>query len=325
MKAIQITAYGDPLQGLGLVDMPEPAAPGPGEVLIGVEYAPVNHNDLLLFGGNFPVHPPLPSVVGNEAVGIVLGVGAGVDNVQVGDRVTPPLYSFTWRERMVIPAAGLFALPADADLQQLAMLRINPPTAALLLSEFVNLHPGDWVVQNCANSGVGRAVIAIAKGRALRTVNFVRRQEQVAEVEAAGGDLVLVDEDGATERVQGLIGDGAVRLALDGISGEATARLINALSQGGALVNYAQMSGDMSAPGDFRPLMRKSIILHNFYQAKKEYVAKIPQILHEAVALIAAGKLQVPVAAVYPLAQVKDAIIHTRKGGKVLLAINGAR
>jgi NADPH:quinone reductase-like Zn-dependent oxidoreductase len=322
---IQITAYGDPLSGLEWVDMPEPAAPGAGEVLIGVEYAPVNHNDLLLFGGKFPVHPPLPSVVGNEGVGIVLAVGSGVDQVKVGDRVTPPLYSFTWRERMVIPAEGLFALPVEVDLQQLAMLRINPPTAALLLSEFVDLQPGDWVVQNCANSGVGRAVIAIAKGRGLRTVNFVRRHEQVAEVQAAGGDIVLVDEGDAPERVQDLVDGGNVRLALDGISGTASARLISALSTGASLVNYAQMSGDMSAPGDFRPLMRKSITLHNFYQAKPGYRSKIPGILQEAVELIRTGKLHVPVSAVYPLAEVKQAIEHTRRGGKVLLDIGGAR
>jgi NADPH:quinone reductase-like Zn-dependent oxidoreductase len=258
-------------------------------------------------------------------VGIVLGVGAGVDNVKVGDRVTPPLYGFTWRERMVIPAADLFALPMDADIQQLAMLRINPPTAALLLSEFVDLKPGDWVVQNCANSGVGRAVIAIAKGRGLRTVNFVRRQEQVAEIEAAGGDIVLVDENDATERVQEMVGDGAVRLALCGISGVATARLVSALSSGGSLVNYAQMSGDMSAPGDLRPLMRKSITLHNFYQNKPAFRVKVPEILREAVELIRSGSLQVPVAKVYPLAAFKDAIVHTQKGDKVLLEINGAR
>lgn len=324
MKAIQINAYGDPLEGLELVDIAEPPPPGLDEVLIGVEFAPVNHNDLLLFGGKFPVHPPLPSVVGNEGVGIVLGVGAGVESVKVGDRVTPPLYSFTWRERMVIPAADLFALPVDADIQQLAMLRINPPTAALLLSEFVDLKPGDWVVQNCANSGVGRAVIAIAKGRGLRTVNFVRRQEQVAEVEAAGGDIVLVDENDATEQVQEMVGDGVVRLALCGISGVATARLVSALSVGGSLVNYAQMSGDMSAPGDLRPLMRKSITMHNFYQNKPAFRVKVPEILREAVELIRSGSLQVPVAKVYPLADFKDAIAHTQKGGKVLLQINGA-
>jgi len=66
-------------------------------------------------------------------------------------------------------------LPPDADPQQLAMLAINPPTAALLLSEYVTLKPGEWVVQNAANSGVGRWVIAFAKTRSLKTVNIVRR------------------------------------------------------------------------------------------------------------------------------------------------------
>jgi D-arabinose 1-dehydrogenase-like Zn-dependent alcohol dehydrogenase len=114
-----------------------------------------------------------------KAVGRVLDVGPGVQNVKLGDRVLAPLSSFTWRERMVISADGLFALPPDADPRQLAMLAINPPTAALLLSEYVNLKPGEWVVQNAANSGVGRWVIAFAKRRGLKTVNIVRRPELV--------------------------------------------------------------------------------------------------------------------------------------------------
>ncbi|TPW00381.1 MAG: hypothetical protein USCAAHI_00173 [Beijerinckiaceae bacterium] len=59
-------------------------------------------------------------------------------------------------------------------------MAINPPTAALLLSEYVDLKPGEWVVQNAANSGVGRWVIAFAKTRGLKTVNIVRRPELVA-------------------------------------------------------------------------------------------------------------------------------------------------
>ena len=321
MKAIQITSYGDPFEVLDIIDLPEPHPPGAGEVLIAIEYAPVNHNDLLLIGGNFPVHPDLPSVVGNEAVATVLSTGPAVDNVKRGDRVIPPLYSLTWRERMVIPAAGLVPLPEDVDLQQLAMLRINPPTAALLLSEFVDLTPGDWVVQNCANSGVGLAVIAFAKQRGIKTINFVRRQEQVESIRAAGGDIVLTDDDSSFETAIKIIGNEHVRLALDGISGSAPARLATLLSSNGVLVNYAQMSGEMSAPGDLRPLMRKGITLHNFYQARKEYLSKIPNILLEATALISAGKLQVPVAAVYPMTAIHEAIAHTLKGGKVLIAM----
>jgi NADPH:quinone reductase-like Zn-dependent oxidoreductase len=165
MRTVQLTAYGDPIEVLKLVETPEPEAPGPNQVLIGVEFSPVNQSDLLLARGIYAHRPALPTVIGNEGVGRVLDVGPGVDNIKIGDRVVAPLSSFTWRERMVVPARGLFALPPGADPQQLSMLAINPPTSALLLSEYVDLKPGEWVVQNAANSGVGRWVIAFAKTR----------------------------------------------------------------------------------------------------------------------------------------------------------------
>src|SRR5882724_11408421 len=200
MRALQIRSVGVPKEVLELVDLPEPPAPGSGQVLIGVEHAPINMNDLYLIEGAYPIRPSLPSFVGNEGLGRVLAVGRGVDHLKVGDRVLVPLKVGSWRERLVAPAAGLFALPT-ADPQQLAMLGINPPTAALLLGES-DLRHGDWVVQNAANSGVGRSLIAIAKARGIRTINFVRRPELIPELEAIGGDLVAVDEDGALDRIR---------------------------------------------------------------------------------------------------------------------------
>src|SRR5207247_1561074 len=111
MRAVQIRTFGEPGIVLELADLPEPPAPAAGEVLIGVEHAPINMNDLHLIQGVYPVRPSLPSVVGNEGVGRVLAIGRGVDHLKVGDRVLVPLYSFSWRERLVAPAAGLFALP----------------------------------------------------------------------------------------------------------------------------------------------------------------------------------------------------------------------
>src|SRR5579863_8513759 len=175
MRAVQLTAYGDPLEGLKYVDIPAPEAPGRNEALIGVEFSPLNESDLLLARGIYGTRPALPTVIGDEGVGRVLAVGPGVENLKLGDRVLPPLSSFTWRAQMIVPANGLFPLPPDADPQQLAMLAINPPTAALLLGEYVDLKPGDWVVQNAANSAVGRWVIAFAKIRSLKTANIVRR------------------------------------------------------------------------------------------------------------------------------------------------------
>ena len=128
MRAVQIRTFGEPGIVLELADLPEPPAPAAGQVLIGVEHAPINMNDLYLIQGVYPVRPSLPSVVGNEGVGRVLAIGRGVDHLKVGDRVLVPLYSGSWLERLVASAAGLFALP-EADPCQLAMLGINPPTA----------------------------------------------------------------------------------------------------------------------------------------------------------------------------------------------------
>src|ERR1700758_3020401 len=243
MRAVQLTAYGNPVEGLKYVDIPGPDDPGPNQVLIGVEFCPINPSDLLLAKGMYALRPALPSVIGNEGVGRVLNVGPGVRNVKVGDRVPAPLASFTWRERMVISADGLFALPADADPRQLAMLAINPPTAALLLSEYVNLKPGEWVVQNAANSGVGRWVIAFAKKRGLRTVNIIRRAELVPDLQAAGGDVVVVDGPDVTQEIKKAVGSGRIRLALDGVSGPSTGVLASVLAPGGTLVAYSAMSG----------------------------------------------------------------------------------
>src|SRR6202045_3482069 len=126
MRAVQLTSCGDPVDGLQYVDIPEPDAPGHNQVLISVEFSPINPNDLRVAQGIYAFRPPLPAVVGNEGVGRVLAVGPGVESAKVGDRVLAPPSRFTWRERMVIPAGGLSALPLDTDPRQLAMLAINP-------------------------------------------------------------------------------------------------------------------------------------------------------------------------------------------------------
>ena len=72
MRAVQLTAYGNPVEALKYVDIPAPEAPGPNQVLIGVEVSPINPSDLLLANGLYALRPALPTVIGNEAVGRVL-------------------------------------------------------------------------------------------------------------------------------------------------------------------------------------------------------------------------------------------------------------
>ena len=131
MRAIQIDQFGDPAQVLRAVDIEEPPPPGPHEVLLSVEVSPLNKHDLLVVTGML-ARPPLPHIPGAEGVARVLATGAEVDGLQVGDLVVLPLYAGAWRERLVVPADGLFALPADGDIEQYSMLGSNPPTAGLM-------------------------------------------------------------------------------------------------------------------------------------------------------------------------------------------------
>jgi NADPH:quinone reductase-like Zn-dependent oxidoreductase len=319
MKAVQIKSYGDPLEVLEVVDVPEPKAPVVNEALIGIELATLNKHDLLFIGNALGSGPALPTIVGNEGFGRVLAVGRGVENVKVGDRVLAPPLSQTWREKMIVPASSLFPLP-DGDPQQLSMLSGNPPTAALILSEYTQLKPGDWVVQNSANSGVGRSLIAIAKARGLRTINFVRRQELLEELKAAGGDIVLLEKPGAVEEALGLAGDGSVRLGVDAIGGVATATLVQVLSPGGVLVVYAAASGEPMSVNALQ-LIFKQLQVQGFFLGFFDYEKKVLPAMRAAAPLVASGALHVPVAAIYPLSRIREAVAHLLRGGKILLEI----
>ena len=70
MKGIVLTAYGDPAMGLEFRELPEPAGLGAGQVMVAVEYAPINFSDILVARGMYPLHPDLPSVIGNEGMGL---------------------------------------------------------------------------------------------------------------------------------------------------------------------------------------------------------------------------------------------------------------
>src|SRR6201982_160080 len=163
MKAIHLTAYGNPAQNLRMVEISEPNAPSAGEALVRMEYAPINDSDLLLANGIYLLRPKLPSVIGGEGAGIVEAVGPGVTSAKVGDRVTIPFGTFTWSEKVLAPAQGLFVVPPSIDARTASMLNINPTTAVLLLSEFVKLKPKDWIAINAANSQVARCMIGIAR------------------------------------------------------------------------------------------------------------------------------------------------------------------
>src|SRR5258708_36388808 len=227
MQAIQLTKYGKREEGLSLVEIAEPGDHEPDQILIRVEYAPINDSDLLVASGLYAVKTKLPSIIGNEGAGKVLAVGDAVQNVKAGDRVVIPRGVFAWAQKVLAPAQEAIVLPPEIDPQQAAMLSMNPPAAALLLEEFVALKAGDWIVQNAANSAVGRAVIIFAKQKGVRTINIVRRSELIHELQEIGADVVLLAGPNTAAQANRATGGALVRLALDGVGRDATETLLD--------------------------------------------------------------------------------------------------
>ncbi|HWW00106.1 MAG TPA: zinc-dependent alcohol dehydrogenase family protein [Candidatus Acidoferrum sp.] len=321
MKAIHLTAYGNPAQNLKMVEGSEPNAPFAGEALVRMEYAPIAYSDLLLANGAYLLKPNLPCVIGGEGAGIVEAIGSGVTSVKVGDRVTIPFGTFTWSEKVLAPAQGLFVVPPSVDARTASMLNINPTTAVLLLSEFVKLKSKDWIVLNAANSQIARCLIAIAKSRGLHIAGIVRRSELIPEIETLGVDFVGVESPELTKQIQIATGGRPISLGLDAVGGPATARMASVLSTGAHLVIYAWLSGlPIHVPqGD---LIVKRLNIHGFWMYYEEYLPKIRVALTEAAKVVASGELTLPITATYKPSQIKEAIEHSQRGGRVLLDFN---
>lgn len=322
MKAARFAAFGAPLEVIQVVDE-DPGPLAPGEALVEVLATPINPSDIMTLTGMYGVLPKLPATPGNEGVGRVVRV-EGEGPVKAGDTVFLPLGAGTWRTHLKTQARRLLPVPAGADPRQMAMLSINPPTADLLLREIVKLERGEWVLQNAANSAVGRYLISLARLEGLKTINVVRRSDVAQELKALGADVVLEDGDDLPKRVREVTGGAPVRLAIDAVGGDATMRLGEAVSPGATVVNYGAMS--LKAPR-LTPtaLIFKNVTLRGFWlvqwlnQASRE--AQV-ELMSRMAKLVADGTLYAPVDATYPLEKIHEALTRAMEGGrqgKVLL------
>jgi NADPH:quinone reductase-like Zn-dependent oxidoreductase len=328
MKQVQFAAFGLPSQVgrcVEVVDVGEPAA---NEIVFEILAFPINPADLSFMTGRYASQPPLPATPGAESIGRVVKVGSGVSDLKPGDRIISLLRE-NWTQRRRIPADQAIKVRADIALAQAAMLRINPPTALLLLEDIVDLQPGDWIVQNGANSAVGKILIGLARERGIRTVNVVRRRELVAPLKALGGDAVVVD-DGTdlAGRVRTAANGEPVRLAIDCVGGQATRKLVDAVCDGGTVCVYGGLAGeDSAAPTHalvFRGVTVTGFMLGRFLMKRNR--AQITAIYDLLAQRIADGRINVPVEKIYPIEDIAQALKHSEdygRDGKILVAPNG--
>jgi mitochondrial enoyl-[acyl-carrier protein] reductase / trans-2-enoyl-CoA reductase len=332
MKQAILERYGPPEDGVRCVEAPDVGAPAAGEVVFDVLAFPINPADLSMCRGTYRLRPTLPATPGAECVGRVNAVGAGLTHVGVGDLVIN-LQRENWAQRRRVKGDDVIAIPGGIDVRQGAMLRINPPTALLLLSDIVALKPGDWIIQNVANSAVGRLVIRLARARGVRTMNVVRRESLFAELRALGADACVVDGPDLADTVRAQTGGASIRLGLDAVSGRATARLSSCVGEGGVICNYGSMSGE-------DPVMARSALtgsgqtLVGFILGRglaSRSLAQIRAIYADLAEQVLKGVLSAPVEKVYPIEEIKAALAHAQqgeRGGKILVVANdweGAR
>lgn len=322
MKAARLHGFGDAESNLR-VDSIDLSSPGAGEIQIEMLRASINPADLNVIAGTYGELPDLPATIGNEGVGRVVAVGDGVDDFHAGDLVAG-LRPGAWCSHRNLSTADAVRLPADIDPIQAAMITVNPPTALAMLTTIVPLNEGDWVVQNAANSAVGRCVIQLARHLGLRTLNIVRRAELVDELLALGADCVVTEETDLRTAGEALTDGRLARLALNAVGGASALNLANALAPRGTHVTYGAMGlQPVKIPNGlliFKQLQFRGFWLRRWFQeaSAAEKTAAFEQIASR----IADGTLRVPVHAVHPLRSIHEALraaAMERRAGKVLL------
>ncbi|MEO8350374.1 MAG: 2-enoyl thioester reductase domain-containing protein [Chthoniobacteraceae bacterium] len=326
VSAIVIQQHGDPLE-VPRVEERELPPPGPLEAVIEMLAAPINPADLNVIEGTYPIRPELPGVPGGEGVGRVLEIGTEVDGLAIGETVLLPHGFGSWREAGIAAVDDLIRVPAGLPLAMVAMLKINPATALCMLRAFETLSSGDWLAQNAANSGVGRAVIQIAHHYGLKTLNFVRDLAVADELKADGATVVLRDEKEA-KREWPDFESMPPRLALNAVGGDSATRLAGALAPGGTLVTYGAMArqpvrlpNGLLIFGDIRA--RGFWITKWYREASPDERAAL---FAELFRLIGADVLKAKVERTYPVTEAAAAIRHATqsgRGGKILFAAPG--
>jgi NADPH:quinone reductase-like Zn-dependent oxidoreductase len=331
MKVVRFDRLGPPGEVLYVTEETI-GTPSDDELLIHVEASPIHLADLKFISGELPFHSPLPGTPGMEGVGRVLKAGNAAHGWKEGDRVFLPLRvgGFGgWRQQVRLKAEGLLRAP-EGDALQLSLIPINPPTSWTMLTKVVDLAPGEWILQDAANSSCGRYLIVLAKRFGFRTVNVVRRESLVAETKALGGDVVLVDGPDLAHRVKKATGGAPIRYAIDAVGSETAGRLAECLAPHGLLLNYGNVTT--------LPIAVRHNLLYTSGITIRGYMlnhglAKMSRdeqqaMFDELARLVADGTLSAKIAATYTLEEVHEAVAHAARTGddrpgKIIVTPNG--
>jgi len=303
MKAVVLTAYGD-VDKLQLRDMPNPHADA-DSIVVRMAGASINPVDWKLRSGALAQWMPLtlPAILGRDASGTVIAVGAGVTAFKVGARVMGLVHG-GYAELVVAPVDAWAEVPLSLDLAEAGALPLVLLTGAQLIEEAVKPKAGDVVLVTGALGSVGRVAVFVAKERGAKVWAGVRaKQRDEARTLRADG-IVAIDDDADIAKVPQL------DAIADTVGGEPTKKLLAKVKAGGTI---GSVVGEPAGAKE-RGLEVRSHLAHP--DSKR---------LGELARAVAEGKLVIPIAKKLPLAEAREAQLLAQKGagGKVVLL--GAR
>jgi len=246
----------------------------------------------------------------------------GVHGLSVGGRVVLLNVPGTWQEFVVCPAVHAIPVPDSVSDEDAAQAMINPLTAWLLTIEEHKLRRGDWLVQTAAGSVVGRLVLQLAKAHGFHTINLVRRQAHVPEINALGGDVVIcTDEPDWPTKLTEATGGKGIEKAINCVAGRVGATVARALTPGGRMLVYGALSSHRQTdPAAFEmPIFAPRLIYsaakingfflyHWFSQTEVRDAAKAQESILK---LMAEGALKLPTPAKYSIDHVQEAVRAT--------------
>ena len=327
MRAVQITEFGDP-DRLAIADVADPR-PGPGQVLIRVAAASVNRADLLVRSGRYHTLPPLPTVPGAEAAGVVEAVGADVSGVDVGDRVLAWGSTGCYAELVATDAAKVVPVPADVSMPVAAALPIAWLTARYCVRELGRVRPGQVVLVHAAASGVGTAAVQTARADGAEVIGVVGSPDKEALAKELGAAHVLRrDRDDVLAEVRRITDGAGADVVLDLAGGETFALSLHTVAAGGRVVALANVAGASSVV-DTRDFYPKNVSIHGFQFTNLQRLGWDPRPdLRLLLGEVAEGRFTVPIDTAFPLEEAATAhrrLESDRSRGKVVLTVDSTQ
>ncbi|MGV9306540.1 NADP-dependent oxidoreductase [Nonomuraea sp. NPDC003727] len=305
MRAVAFSGFG---AAPALTELPTPE-PGPGEVLVRVRAASVNGFDLGVLGGLLKgvYEYEFPVVLGKDFAGSVAAVGAGVSGLAVGDEVfgvvmRPTLGQGGFAEYVVVGEQyGISRIPDGLDHARAGALGLAG-TAALNAVDAVAPAPGESVLISGATGGVGAYAVQLAASRGATVIATARPGAQAAFVTALGARYV-VDPDDLRAQVEA-VAPGGVQAALH-LAGDGAA-VAGLLVPGGRLASTLHFVPDGED-------VKATAIMADPSPATLAFLA----------AEVVAGRLRVPLARAYDLADGAQAVADFTGGtvGKIAVTV----